>query len=874
MKFKYRATVIIPIYNRGHMVNVAFDSLLKQNIRFENIQVLIVNDGSTDDSFNVCRKLAEPYTNVFVIDKPNGGVSSARNCGLKHAEGKYIFFLDDDDMLSPETIRNVCNFYDTCYDEVDLVTYPISNLFNDVIKKSRHFRYRYLKQSGVYDLNDVPAAVQTTINVCIRNKFANNVMFDESLSYMEDQAFNNKVLSQKLKIGFCTEGEYIYKRHENSAVTLSSNPIKSFEGFISYFEELFSKYDVVPKYYQCCLLHNLTYRMKDNILFPYHYDEEKYARAMDRISGLMEKIDEVTLFKEFPVDAFYKVYFHTFKKNKKAVIEFTPEMQTLSVDGEVLLSRENVMFVTNRFYFDGQKSRFIGYLRTPFFMFADKPKLFVNYEDGRKEELPLYESSFSYYYCEHKCAKNWSFDFSVECDKTTDFWFTVEVGGCVYPCKCEFNTKFVARSNRPGFIALKNNTRIQLFRDVFRVRKMSSKEYKFRDFKRMVHLALVSPAIGLSFFRVKMLKKKRIWLYNDNLYTVKDNGYYQFKHDFCKKDGIERYFILDGDPKRMEGLFTEEELKYVVPFGSPKHELLYLACEKIITAFCEYSSFCPISRKKERLFFDLINSEVIYLQHGILHATTPTKYSRDRVMVDKVVVSSHFEVENFTKNYGYPESDLIPSGMPRYDYTDITKEPQNKILYAPSWRDKLIGKYIHRERKLYDSILTNSNYYKGIVAFLTNPKLLEALEKNNIVLEFKPHPNFRGYAHLFDEFLSKRIVLAEPNVQLEDYKLFITDFSSFNFDFLYQGRQLLYFVPDLDEFKCGAVTFYRDLDIPFEEAFGDYAFDAETAAELTVKRIECGFETDEKYKEKIDGFFISKSDHCEKLYNYLMENNK
>ena len=126
---------------------------------------------------------------------------------------------------------------------------------------------------------------------------------------------------------------------------------------------------------------------------------------------------------------------------------------------------------------------------------------------------------------------------------------------------------------------------------------------------------------------------------------------------------------------------------------------------------------------------------------------------------------------------------------------------------------------------------------------------------------------------MFDSFLSDRIRLAEPNVQLEDYKLFITDFSSFNFDFLYQGRQLLYFVPDLDEFKCGAVTFYRDLDIPFEDAFGDYAFDAETAAELTVKRIECGFETDEKYKKKIDEFFIFKGGHCEKLYNYLIENN-
>ena len=320
----------------------------------------------------------------------------------------------------------------------------------------------------------------------------------------------------------------------------------------------------------------------------------------------------------------------------------------------------------------------------------------------------------------------------------------------------------------------------------------------------------------------------------------------------------------------MKGLFTEEEQKHVITFGSRKHILLYLACEKILTSFCEASSFTPIIQKYTRMFFDLTDFEVVYLQHGILHATTPTKYSKDRVFVDRIVVSSHFELENFVNNYGYNPSDLIPTGMPRYDYTDISKKPQRKILYAPSWRDKLVGKYVNRKRVFNDAVLSKSTYYKGIVAFLTNPDLLAALEKYDVTIEFKPHPNFTAYAHLFEPFLNDRITLAARNVQLEDYSLFITDFSSFNFDFLYQNRQLLYYVPDYDEFKCGAVTFYRDLDLKFEDGFGDFTRTAEDAAAAVIRRIEADFVTEEKYRERIENFFISKGNHCEQLYNYLM----
>ncbi len=870
MEYKYRATVIVPVYNRGHMVHMAFESLLAQTIDFDQLQVLIVNDGSTDDSLETCKKLAEPYKNVFVLDKPNGGLSSARNFGLDHAEGKYIFFLDDDDKLSEETIEEVSNFFDSCYDEVDLVTYKIFRYSNDKKSNWVHFRYRYLKETGVYDLEEYPMVFQTTINVCVKNLFERTQRFDETVGYMEDQVFNNAVLSEKRKIGFCAKGEYKYNRHLDSIVSISSSAYNCFEKLIKYFEDLFAKYDKVPSFLQCSFVHNLSYRMKDNALFPYHYSEEDFANAMSRISKLLEKVDEKTLFVYFPMDDFYRTYFYTLKPNKKAVVKLDEDAQKLMLGDDVVMKRAEVTFVARRFYFTGDKMRVVGYLRTPFFMFFDKPEAYVKFSDGKKDiPLDLYPSSFNYYYCEHECAKNWSFDLIFDLDRTVDFTVVCKINGVEYPCCFEFSNSVAAKPNRSGFILLKNKTRLQLKNKTFKVKKMSGFEASFRNFKRILHLLVSKPKEGLAYIAVKHLKKKKIWLYNDNLFTVKDNGYYQFKHDFNKQDGIKRYFVLDGDPKRMEGLFTEQEQKKVIKFASLKHKLLYLASEKILTSFCEATSFTPLIPKHKRVFFDLIDFEIVYLQHGILHATTPTKYSKDRVMVDRIVVSSHFELDNFVNKYGYKDYDLIPTGMPRYDYTDITKKPERKILYAPSWRDKLVGKYVNRKRVFNDAVLSKSTYFKGISGFLSNPELLEALEKYDVTIEFKPHPNFRAYEHLFEPFLNDRIKLAAPNVALEEYSLFITDFSSFNFDFLYQGRQLMYFVPDYDEFKCGAVTFYRDLDLPFEEGFGDFAKTSQEAAEFVIKRMECDFKTDEKYREKIDNFFISKGNHCQKLYEYL-----
>ncbi len=94
-------TIVVPVYNDEKYVSECLDSILSQSYR--NIEVICVNDGSTDNSPSILKQYAEKsdaFFNIKIVDQENGGLSAARNTGMKHATGKYIYFLDSDDMLN------------------------------------------------------------------------------------------------------------------------------------------------------------------------------------------------------------------------------------------------------------------------------------------------------------------------------------------------------------------------------------------------------------------------------------------------------------------------------------------------------------------------------------------------------------------------------------------------------------------------------------------------------------------------------------------------------------------------------------------------------------------------------------------------------
>ena len=174
----YRVSLIIPIYNMAEWLDTCFRSILNQSIDPQMVEVLMIDDGSEDNSLDIMKRYSEKYSSFKCYTKENGGPAQARNFGIKHATGKYLMYLDPDDYLGKNTIESVCNFFDRHYDEIDVVTYKIIPI-KDGEEQDLHFRYEVLKSQGVYDLTEPENSFicHTTMNTCVKNKFEKNVFF-------------------------------------------------------------------------------------------------------------------------------------------------------------------------------------------------------------------------------------------------------------------------------------------------------------------------------------------------------------------------------------------------------------------------------------------------------------------------------------------------------------------------------------------------------------------------------------------------------------------------------------------------------------------------------------------------------------------------
>ncbi|GEM_PF-1766222 len=117
-------SVILPAYNAEKYIERCVKSVLSQSCPL--FELIIVNDGSTDQTVNICKKLCEPYNNCFILEQNNSGVSAARNRGLSQAKGEWIVFLDSDDYLEPDYVETV-EKYSTGYN-VDFLLFNFTTI--------------------------------------------------------------------------------------------------------------------------------------------------------------------------------------------------------------------------------------------------------------------------------------------------------------------------------------------------------------------------------------------------------------------------------------------------------------------------------------------------------------------------------------------------------------------------------------------------------------------------------------------------------------------------------------------------------------------------------------------------------------------------
>lgn len=100
-------SIIVPTYNVEKFIANCLESLLDQDIAKESYEILVINDGSTDESAKIASKYAKIHNNIIVVDQENKGLSGARNTGLSLAKGKYIYFIDSDDYIAKNTLGSI-----------------------------------------------------------------------------------------------------------------------------------------------------------------------------------------------------------------------------------------------------------------------------------------------------------------------------------------------------------------------------------------------------------------------------------------------------------------------------------------------------------------------------------------------------------------------------------------------------------------------------------------------------------------------------------------------------------------------------------------------------------------------------------------------
>lgn len=213
-------SIIVPIYNKEKYLKVLINSLSMQT--YHNIEIVLVDDGSTDNSREVCESLITLDSRFKYILKKNGGVSTARNLGLDNANGTWIMFVDPDDYLLESCVESLVSYID---DDVDIVACCcLCDEHNEELKKNSFFdEYREFKDDKndlFYELLDPNYKSKTNRKTAIgvpwgklyRTSFIrnNNLKFDTDLIRMQDNIFNMYAFEKARKIIYIDEALYVY----------------------------------------------------------------------------------------------------------------------------------------------------------------------------------------------------------------------------------------------------------------------------------------------------------------------------------------------------------------------------------------------------------------------------------------------------------------------------------------------------------------------------------------------------------------------------------------------------------------------------------------------------------------------------------------
>lgn len=232
-------SIIIPVYNVGQYLEKCLESVINQT--YKKLEIILVNDGSTDNSVSICKKYERKDKRIKLINKENGGVSSARNCGLDICIGSYVTFIDSDDYVEKDYIE-------TLYKK--LKKYNVDIVFSNAINIYENGKTDVLNRSDKDEFLEGNNIIKEILNekiitsVCWGNLYKSNLVkdirFDIKMRICEDMKFLLGIIKKITKSVVITEQKYYYVVRNSSTIHSGFN--EKWYDEIDYSKELLDSY--------------------------------------------------------------------------------------------------------------------------------------------------------------------------------------------------------------------------------------------------------------------------------------------------------------------------------------------------------------------------------------------------------------------------------------------------------------------------------------------------------------------------------------------------------------------------------------------------------------------------------------------------------
>ncbi|MFM5882145.1 glycosyltransferase [Methanobrevibacter gottschalkii] len=316
--FKKKFSIIIPFYNSENYLECFIDSVINQTLDFkENVEILLVNDGSEDNSERIALDYSKKFPdNIFILSQKHKGQSAAKNLALNNINGDFVIFLDSDDYLSKNTLKDVLLYFEK---QNDLKIVAIPFCYFDRIENNTTFH-----SNRIINLDVEPKNFLLSCSQCIiRSDCLDNLRFNEKLAFSDETHFILMLLSKYKKFGVLNSAKYYYRKRTDLS-SLSDEKLFSKNYFLNTLNEFhfdiinyFSSLNCdIPKFIQYALVHDLLNFIKlyeINIL-----DDYEFKNISDKLHKIFEFID-IKVIANFNTDYLMKNYLYYLKFNKNII---------------------------------------------------------------------------------------------------------------------------------------------------------------------------------------------------------------------------------------------------------------------------------------------------------------------------------------------------------------------------------------------------------------------------------------------------------------------------------------------------------------------------------------------------------------------------